>query len=488
MEKARQTPISILRGHSPRSWHRSAIYFHALSAIICVLMMICFIVSSTHGGPFGTTQLFSGNCNRAININRVFQAVLAVLAIGISVSFDFFMRLISSPTVDNLREAHTKGHSFDIAVHSIRNVRQISRSRTVGWIMLVLLAAPIQWLFHSIAFVCFSSTDYAFLAVSEAFTIGQDFAYPGVAFYDQTAFNQTTGLQSQFDDILPCFKSASTDWERLGAEECARTYSQEPGGVQKHRNLLIVVEAGPDDDAKGWTGAEVWNRTMPPAYTLETLGHYDPDLLNSLWSFAIYCKINRHTDRTDTEMWHTSCKVSYDDNAVGWDLWSIYKEVSLPISWIHGPDSASNTSAAFQNISVKYCLSEPYQAPCKVYVSNLFILVTLSCVFLGFICSGLVTHCFWNKDTCQSLGDALQVFLRDGGGFVQVPGALNSDSNLSGGAPSVHRWTPILKWEEGRPRWGQAISTTTWVWIYVPMGISLVAAPVVLLIFGWMVW
>lgn len=484
MKQTRQTPASILQGRSPRNWYRSAIYFHTLSATICLSMIISFIVSSTQGGAFGTTQLFSGHCDRAININRGLQAVLAVLAIGVSVSFDFFIRLISSPTVANLREAHIKGHSFDVAVHSIRNVRQISHWRTFGWIMLVLLAVPIQLLFHSIAFVCFSSTDYAYFAGSEAFITGQDFAYPGVAFYGHNAFDQTTGLQSKFDDILPGFQSASKEWERLDVRECARTYSQEPGGVQKHRNVLVVVEAGSDNDAKGWTGAEVWNGTRPPAYTLETLGYYDPNLLNSLWSFAIYCKIDRYMGRVDTEMWHTSCKVSYDDNAVGWDIWSSYNEKALQIYWTRTPDSAANRSPAFQNISVKYCLSEPYQAPCKVYVSNLFMLVTLSCVLLGFICSCLVTHSFWEKETCQSLGDALQVFLKDGGSFVQMPDTTNSGSNLGGGAASDSRWTPVLQWEGGRPRWGQAISTTTWVWIYVPIGISLVGGSAVLQIFN----
>jgi hypothetical protein len=437
-------------------------------------MIISLIVFSTHDGVFGITQLFSGQCSRAININRVLQAVLALVAIGISVSFDFFMRLISSPTVDDLRKAHRKGQSFDIAVHSIRNVRQISPWRTFGWIMLIFLAVPIQWLFHSIAFVCFSRTEYSLFAVSEAFTTGQDFAYPGVAFLGQNAFEQTTELQSQLDEILPSLKSAAMEWETLEVKDCARAYSHEPDGLQRHRNVLLVVEAGPDADAKGWTGAEVWNHTRPPEYTGESISYYKPELLNSLWSFAIYCKVDHHWERLYISMWSTSCKASYDGDATDSDLKTpdifdaYYGEVS-DIGWTHTPSSPFNTSAAFQNISVKYCISEPYQAPCKVYASNFFLLVTLFCIFLGCICSVLVTYSCWHKETCQSIGDALQAFLKDGESFIQVPGALTSDCNLNSGEPSVTRWTPVLKWKGTRSTWGQTASTTIWIWTCVPI-------------------
>lgn len=483
MEQNKPSPISILRGRSPRGWHRSAICFHILSGMICLSMM-SFIIFCTHGGTFGTTQLFSGHCNRAVNINRAFQAVLALLAIGISVSFDFFIRLISSPTVEDLRQAHSKGHSFDIGVHSIRNVRQISHLRTFGWMILILLTVPIQWLFHSIIFACFSSTDYSRFAVSEAFTTGHDFAYPGVAFLGQNAFNETTGLQSQFDAILPGLRSASRDWERLEAKDCALAYSEELISRQTYRNVLLVVKAGPDADAQGWTSAKVWNHTRPPAYPGESISLYKPDLLNSLWSFDINCSVDTQSG------WYSTCRTSYDDNSaleefetpgVGYIYYTYPGEESVTeIPWTHSPLSPFNTSADFQSISVKYCLSEPYQAHCKIYASNFFLLLTLICILLGCTCSVLITYSSWYKETCQSLGDALQAFLKDGESFVQMPEVSTLGCYPNSEEYAVSRWTPVLKWKGTRSKWSQNVSTTTWIWIYVPIGIVLLGGSAIL--------
>lgn len=449
--------ISILRGHSQQAWHQMAVRLQVLSASICLVLIICYVLSSTRGGVLGTTELFSGHCNNAVNINRVLQAVAALAAIGISVSFDFFTRLASSPTVDDLREAHNKGWSFDIAVCSLRNLRQIARWRISAWFIIILLAIPIQLFFHSITFVCFSSTSYSRFFVSEAFMTGQTFAYPGIAYVGDDAFNQTNDLRSQFDAILPTLKSASTDWDKLGASECNDAYSNDPESLQQHRNLLLVVETGPDDGAEGWTGAEVWNHTRPPVYTGESIKEYDPELVNSLWTFAINCDAHRFDEWNNKQ--YTSCDGSNLD-------------FSSPSVWYPMGDQ-SNISALFVDIRLKYCLSEPYSAPCKVFVSNLFLLVTMLCIIVGCTCSIVLARFCWHEGTCQSVGDALQTFLKEGGTFVQKPYTSPAGCNLEGGAPSFMQWTPVRKWKKAKRRWGQAVGRKRWLWTYIPISVLL---------------
>lgn len=482
MARVKYSLVSTHGGHSSRTWHRSAVRFQALSTSICLVIIACFTVSSSRGGAVGTTELFSGKCSHAVNINRILQAVLALLAIGISVSFDFFMRLASSPTVDDLREAHSQGRSLDIAVHSFRNVGHISNWRTFGWMMLILLALPIQLFSHSIAFISFGMTGYSRALVSEAFTTGQPFAYPGIALLGS---NLTKSVRSQFHEILPIFESASTEWDRLEASDCRRIYSQDHEGLQSHRNLLVVIETGPDADAKGWIAAHVWNDTTSATYDDDSFTQYDYELENSLWSFAVSCEINRDGDYCNEG--DTECSLSFDDfdgvyPAENWGASG--GRYDFGMDWPSSPVESSSMRDAFQYPRVKYCLSEPYSAPCKVYISNFFLLVTMCCILLGCTCLTLGSRFFWHKETCQSLGDALQVFLKDGEAFVQMPKAFPAGCNLEDTAPDPTRWTPVSKWERTRPRWGQAISKRMWIGTYVPIGVLLLGGSAALGLLG----
>lgn len=475
MNKTKNSPNSTLCSHSLENWHKSAAWFLALLSSLCFTIFIFFIVLSTRGGPVGATELFSGPCGHAVNINRILQAVLALLAIGVSVSFDFFMRLVSAPTVDDLRKAHRQGRSLDIAVHSFRNVRRITRWRTLGWVILILLAIPIQLFFHSSTFICFSSTDFSVFLISEAFTMGQDVLYPGAAFAGWSVVQQDARLRSQFDQILPSLTSASHVWDRLELRDCLRTYGRDPEELQRHRNLLLVVETGPDADAKGWFGGYVWgyNRT-PPHHGLSVDG-YDNMLLNSLWSFSLSCKVDR--DGNVDNRGSISCKLPYENH--GDELGQIDRgpgfadQRTEEDAWtIYGPAGAwENFSmpSSYHSQTVKYCLSEPYSAPCKVYVSNLFLLITMFCVLLGCICSVLISRFCWDKETCQSLGDALQAFLKHGETFSQLRD--NSPYAFIPGSATPPRiqWTPICTWTKTRMLWGRTVSKTVWLWTYVPI-------------------
>lgn len=465
MAWAKYSLFSTLESRGSQSWHSSAVRFQALSTGICLVMFACFTISATHRGVVGTTELFSGRCGHAVNINKVLQAVLALLSIGISVSFDFFMRLASSPTVDDLREAHSQGRSLDIAVHSLRNVRQISHWRTFGWITLISLAVPVQLFSHSIAFIAFSTTGYSRFVVSEAFTTGQPLAYPGVALWNNSWAKEA---RPQFDEILPKFKSASSKWDKLGVSDCKRIYSQDIEGLQSHRNLLVVIETRPDADANGWIAAQVWNN--PKA-------HDDFGLENSLWSFATYCEVDREGYVNNGG--YTKCSLSYYDSSCpelcAQQAWGegVVRDNSS-ISWLIGPLD-DDIRDAFRVPRVKYCLSEPYFAPCKVYVSNFFLLVTMLCVLLGCICSALVARFCWHKETCQSLGDVLHVFLNHGKRFAQNPSDLREHGNQEAIEPPSIRWTPVSKWKLSRHRWGQAISKRMWLWTYSPIGMLLLS-------------
>lgn len=109
----------------------------------------------------------------------------------------------------------------------------------------------------------------------------------------------------------------------------------------------------------------------------------------------------------------------------------------------------------YQTLAVKYCLSEPYSAPCKVFVSSPFLLISLFCVLLGSLLSGVVSWFHWRKETCQCLGDALKVFMLHG------PGISRTSS------------TGLIVWKDTTERWGRVVSRRMWLWTYIPIGVFL---------------
>lgn len=459
------------------SWHRDAVKFHTLSACILVALLVCVSLSSANGGVFGVTKLYAGQCSRAEAMNQCLQLLCAITAIGMSVSFDFFIRLVSSPTIDDLRNAHSQGRSLDIGVHSFRNLKQLSQWRRLWWVSLVAIGIPIQLFFHSSTFIVYTSTTYSVLFASEAFTTGADFVYPGVAFLGLTAYNSTTEVQSHFYDILPGFRAASMNWTRLEVQDCLRTYFQDPMGLQRHRNLLLVVQTGPNADAKGWQGAQVWNST-PAAYTNDTIHEYQPEAVNALWSFSPMCTTER-SGSGDNTIW-TYCEGGYTTSGFG-SAGSYPPQVDIGsevpkvwnISWYpEGNDYPSDVFGSgdiypeYQTLAVKYCLSEPYSAPCKVFVSGPFLLISLICVTLGSILSVLVSSFHWRKESCQCLGDALKVFMMHGPDITR----------MSGTGPMV--------WKDAKKRWGQVVSRRMWLWTYIPIGVFLLGGTILLGVFG----
>lgn len=156
-------------GHSPITWHRRALRSQALTLTILIVFGVVLVLTSVYGNTTGVTEIYSGHCNAAINIHSGLQAILALAAICTSVSSDCFLRLTSSPTADDLRRAHYEGRSLDIGVHSVHNVRQISSSRKITWLLIALFATPLQLFFHSSAIIAFDPTLFSRMIVSDGF-------------------------------------------------------------------------------------------------------------------------------------------------------------------------------------------------------------------------------------------------------------------------------------------------------------------------------
>lgn len=152
----------------------------------------------------------------------------------------------------------------------------------------------------------------------------------------------------------------------------------------------------------------------------------------------------------DSDEWHISWHVAEN-------------ELYPPSNETLGSD---NIYPEYRTVSVRSCLSEPYSAPCKVFASGPFLLISLLCVLFGSLLSVLVSSFHWRKESCQCLGDDLKVFMTHGPDIARTSG------------------TEPMVWKGTKKRWGQVVSRRMWLWTYIPIGVFLVGGTIVLCVFG----
>ena len=138
-----------------------------------------------------------------------------------------------------------------------------------------------------------------------------------------------------------------------------------PNGLQHYQNLVIVVEARPNTSATRWTGAKVWNGSLPISYTNISQSTYDPNALNTLWYLQPYC-------------YHGICSGRIGYGGV-FTLPQDYDFVPWKFQWVESYISSGDLSTAlsfspaYDAATGLYCLAKPFDAPCKIEATNVFV-------------------------------------------------------------------------------------------------------------------
>lgn len=471
------------RAEGPANWRSRAVLLLLWAIIVLLAFVACVVISAARGGKHGTgdLDLYSGKCSHAKNAHRGLQAALAVIALSLSICFEFFLRLACAPTVADLRRAHRNGRSLDIGIHSLRNMRYISSSRRLLWLFLLLSAISLQVLLHSTTFVISSQTAYSQFIVGQNFTSSGALIYPGVIPEGRRVFNSGLGVRSKFDQLLPGLLSAPSRWDRLEADECREKYFGDPSTLQGHRDVIIVAKA------QGWKGAEVWKSAIPSTYPDNAAHEYDPSAVNSLWRFAITCT-PRRVDDDSGNMSPFCCSSPYcldlfeqliiktDYYLTPWDsLWTSdkWEGRSLVPFW-----TPKHINPAFHSLPIDHCLSEPYPAQCKLVASASFLLINMACVLVGCASSALIAWVCWNYESCQVIGDALQAFMKNSDLVIDSSAYKRSHMELSTKLSMTNTTARRMGRRIVTGRLGQVVSLKMWLWTYIPfalfiLGVSL---------------
>jgi hypothetical protein len=100
-----------------------------------------------HGwGRKGQTILYEGKCDMVSKLSTVAHLLINAMSTALLCASTYCMQCLSAPTRKELDRAHARQLWLDIGVLSPRNLKAISKSRRVRWLILGLSTIPLHLL------------------------------------------------------------------------------------------------------------------------------------------------------------------------------------------------------------------------------------------------------------------------------------------------------------------------------------------------------
>jgi hypothetical protein len=469
-------------------WQKIPKIFCAYSCSLFVALVGILIASSVRGGFYGSTVFFRGKCSKAEGINLGTHIAITVFAAGVTVSSDRFLNLVLAAQPEDIHKAHTNRRWIEIGVNSWRNLGFAARWRRFCWALLLISSVPLQLLSNAAVFRTYTNTDFQQITVSQSFLEDGPWQIPGIASLEfgegWISYNQS------YHDMVERFQqySQGSNWTKLDSVQCQKTYLDATNGLQEYRNLIIVIEAGPDPNAKGWTGSEVWNNSMPMYYANLSMDTYDPNAVNTLWSLDSLCETygNENICSGGLGQYDSLLDEPVTSNLSGPWQWE-YVEATFGF-----PADVGNFSQAYNNITGLFCLAEPFTTPCKVEVTNGFLLAVCICLFIKSGVSIFILYRTRNTQPILCLGDMIQLGLQREEANSNTTGLCTYNQDWFRRAKPVRdaeatddmrpRWvSQPRKWASTPKRWRNAVPRRVWWATYISISLVLL---VVLIILG----
>jgi len=465
-----------------RGWLTVPIAFCIVSSAVGLTVLALLIASSAKGDFSGSTGLFAGNCSKAKSRSETLRFAVTAAAFLVTLSSDKFLRLAVAPLPEEVDRAHVRSQWLDIGVNSWRNLPFVSTWRRWSWAVILLTSVPVQLLSNSAITLTTTSTNYREVIASQQFVDGGSWQVPGIAtlYYGNNWLLHNDTMTSNVLTIQQEVKNSN--WTRLDPDDCRRTYLTSPNGLQYYRNLVIVIEAGPNTNTTGWTGAEVWSGGLPLYYTNISSSTYNPNASNTLWYLEQYCSYgicSGHMGYGGT----FTLPPSYD-----FKPWQ-FQWVESYYSFGHLSD-APNFSATYDNVTGLYCLAEPFEAPCRIEVTNCFVFLVCLCIFVKNTTAIVMMVRLRHTEPIQCLGDLIQYQLRQRDD-VTLSGLCTYDQDWFRAYNPVHAaqnsdrmrmpWTGQPRmWYGLDKRWWNAVPRQVWLTTYTLIGVVIATTSILL--------
>ena len=128
--------------------------------------------SVRYGLSNGITTIQEGKCQETKHLGLWIHLVINILNTILLAASNYCMHVLSSPTRQEVDQAHSRNIWLDIGVPSVRNLWNIARSRLAFWWLLAFLGIPLHLLYNSAIFSPLSTQAYSAYIVSDELVNG----------------------------------------------------------------------------------------------------------------------------------------------------------------------------------------------------------------------------------------------------------------------------------------------------------------------------
>ncbi|KAI8257729.1 hypothetical protein K4K58_003758 [Colletotrichum sp. SAR11_239] len=392
-------------------WRINTLICAILVWLMTVLLWVLLLTSFSKNHDLSDMPPFyAADCQDTRRVMVVVRLLVGALSTLVIVSSYIFMQLLVSPTREDVDRAHAQRRWMDIGCMSVKNLRFISNGRRVLFVLFGLIWIPFHLLAPASVAETARTTPWVTVLATESFLSGGKYHLPGLgmgAYLQDTPGFYSNDLNMSVPEAVEYIAAHAAGWERLSGRECLQKYEYWVN-VDKRRHVVAVMST---DD---WDGdfldslSSVWyagicgfeaNKQDLPCGGL-TLGlNVTSDSVNGTYNGISIVSDNR--PRVPTR--GASSKAEIDG--------MVDEHGSWIIPW-HAKDNLHNTPVLRKNLTVKYCLSEPFPTHCKARVSNtLFLAICLLALAVSTLCA-IALRILWGQDRLVAIGDAVDSFIR----------------------------------------------------------------------------
>lgn len=317
------------------------------STIFTVNLAVTIWATAKFGMQGGVGTIQDGSCAQTRSLSLWLHMIINALSTLLLSASNYTMQCLSSPTRDEVDNAHERNVRLDIGVPSMRNLRLISWNRIILWWLLALSGVPLHFLYNSAIFSTLFAQDHTVYSIS-APLIGQSpSTWP--------ALNISEDKAPHFS--LQHLQDAS-NWDRLENEDCIKAYSRRI--ISDRGDVLTVTDSSNVFQAIAGTynaSGYCFNCTSPYAWICYD---YQDDRNNrerGLNYSVIWCDPSTMIERKQAANWTVSGQVNGTENYL-----------------------------------VLYCLSQPIEERCKLQFSLIILAIVIGCNLMKSLCMFGVSH------------------------------------------------------------------------------------------------
>ncbi|KAF6785962.1 hypothetical protein CSOJ01_15499 [Colletotrichum sojae] len=472
----------------PTGWRRPALVNVGLTSASLVILTSTLLYSISMKSNFNQVWAFyTSDCKSTATANTLLHLLINIVSTGLFASSNFFMQVLNSPSMQEIKFNHSRGKWLDIGIPSWRNAFHLHTFKLVAWIFLLLTSLPIHLLFNSSIFQINSRYgDFHLTIAAESFLQGGSYVLPGAALLVATPRGFGNGaLRPTRQDILT--KNAvysaqlqnvsataiqASKWSLLDASECQRIYKGNLcTGLQEYRNVVMVAEGD------GWKRSETWDLSADGERLWDSTTSASE--LNSLWYDAQCTMTGELFD--NTPICQTDCAGVLRSSESMQPEVSVTRPYILRVQEWHETSTYSNSSPhsthriiSNKPFEISHCLAEKRETTCSVALSRPLLLAVVLSVFSKLVISVSVVWIMGADEPLVTLGDAVASFIRDQDeplipGYPTDAFVRQNAKHICSGIETYHSPEREI-WRQRKQRRANAVPTSSWVrncWFWI---------------------